>query len=129
MSSNAVVLTFTFFLCSFLFTLNHFDIFPFEVEGAVLCWRCFIMSKRPGNWSAEENLPLVVPDDLFTSSAGEEDASDLDGSFSKSVNNSPSRSLFYRICLHMIVFVAHIMPWCFVVPLLKDYTSLQSLTS
>lgn len=85
-----------------------------------------IQSKRPPSWSASENLPLVIPEDLFSSSASEDDGqNDLDGSFSKSLSQL-AVPVSYRIAVHAVVFVSHLLPFSLAVPLLNNDFNLFS---
>jgi hypothetical protein len=87
---------------------------------------------RPVRWASQETLPLVVPEDLFTSSAGEEDdQANLNGSFSKSESDLQNKSgpLPFRLVLFGVVFASHLVPFAFVVPLLNDFSSPQLLVA
>ena len=72
--------------------------------------------RRPGSWSGEEQFPLVLPQDLFTSSASEDE--DSSEQRNGSVGEMATPGAGHVTALHAALGVASALPWALVFPLL-----------
>jgi hypothetical protein len=73
-------------------------------------------ARRPGSWSGEEQFPLVLPQDLFTSSADEEDDAASEQRHASLELGTPGTG--HVVSLHAALAVSCALPWALVFPLL-----------